>query len=143
MSNVTFDCSDDTVAIFYQLFEEFACPLQLHFITLKSLSEVGTVQIAVAELQRRMPHLLNHWVSNNRNTGFVKVSHAAYARLSHATHSCSILHTSSVVRGRNHGVRGSLRQPLLAYEARRAVMRCGFDSLPSRPCLTRCKLKFN
>lgn len=57
-SSLTFDRSDHTVAIFYQLFEKFAGPLQLHLVALERLSELGTVQIAVAELQRRMPHLL-------------------------------------------------------------------------------------
>lgn len=58
VSDLTLDGVDDTVAVFYQLFEEFARPLQLHFIRFESLSEVWTVQIAIAELQRRMPHLL-------------------------------------------------------------------------------------
>lgn len=61
MVMLTLDCSDYTVAIFNQLFEKFACPLQLHFITLESLPEVRTVQIAIAKLQRRVPHLLNNW----------------------------------------------------------------------------------
>lgn len=58
VSDLTLDCVDDTVAIFYQLFEEFTRPLQLYFVRFESLSEVWTVQIAIAELQRRMPHLL-------------------------------------------------------------------------------------
>lgn len=57
-SSLTSDRRDHTVAIFYQLFEKFAGPLQLHLVALERLSELGTVQIAVAELQRRMPHLL-------------------------------------------------------------------------------------
>lgn len=61
MVMLTLDCIDYTVAIFNQLFEKFACPLQLHFITLESLPEVRTVQIAIAKLQRRVPHLLNNW----------------------------------------------------------------------------------
>lgn len=58
VSGLTLDCVDDTVAIFYQLFEEFTRPFQLDFIWFESLSEVWTVQIAIAELQRRLPHLL-------------------------------------------------------------------------------------
>lgn len=57
-SSLTSDRRDHTVAIFYQLFEKFAGPLQLHLVALERLSELGTVQKAVAELQRRMPHLL-------------------------------------------------------------------------------------
>lgn len=87
---LTSDCSDYTVAIFYQLFEKFARPLQLQFITLESLSEVRTVQIAVTKLQRRMPHLLNNWVLDNRNTELVLLSHAPYAGLSHTAHCCSV-----------------------------------------------------
>ena len=111
---LTLDCSDYTVAIFYQLFEKFAGSLQLYFITLESLSEFRTVQIALTELQRRMPHLLDDWLLDNRDTGFVLVSHAAYARLQHTGHFCCTL--SSVERRRNHGVRGSLRRPLVTYE---------------------------
>lgn len=65
---LTLNCSDNTVAIFYQLLEKFAGPLQLQFITLESLSELRTVQIAVTEFQRRMPHLLDELVLDNRNT---------------------------------------------------------------------------
>lgn len=64
---LTLDCIDYTVAIFYQLFQRFAGPLQLQLIALQSLSEVRAVQIAVTELQGRMPHLLPSWVLNNRN----------------------------------------------------------------------------
>lgn len=120
---LTFDSSDHTVAIFDQLFEELAGPLQLHFIALESLSELRTVQIAVAELQRRMPHLLDSWLSHNRNTELVLVSHAAsctfvYRTLPHTAHSCSVEatpHSRLSKWSRNHGVRESLL-PLVKYE---------------------------
>ena len=93
---LTSDRSDHTVAIFYQLFEEFAGPLQLHLIRLESLPEVRTVQIAVAELQRRMPHLLGP-------LGFQTIeavsefwgSHAAYAPLPLSSHRGSHLSTGA------------------------------------------------
>lgn len=50
LSMLTLDRIDHTVAIFDQIFEEFAGPLQLHFITLEGLPEARTVQIAIAEL---------------------------------------------------------------------------------------------
>lgn len=53
---LTLDCTDYTVAIFYHIFEKFARPVQLQLVTFKCLSELRTVQIAVAELKRRMPH---------------------------------------------------------------------------------------
>lgn len=87
---LTPDCSDYTVAIFYQLFEKFACPLQLQLITLESLSEVRTVQIAVTKLQRRVPHLQHKRVLDNRNTESGLGSHAAYAGLAHTAHCCSV-----------------------------------------------------
>lgn len=74
LNTLTLDCIDYTVTIFDQLFQGFACPLQLQLITLQSLSEVRTVQIAVTELQGRMPHLLSDWVQNNGNCEFVLVS---------------------------------------------------------------------
>lgn len=63
-SILTFNCSDYTVAIFHQLFEELVRPLELQFIAFESLSEVGTVHIAVTELKRRMSHLQDHWASD-------------------------------------------------------------------------------
>lgn len=56
-SMLTLDCTYHVVAIFDELLEEFAAPLQLHFITLEGLAESRTVLIAIAELQRRMPHV--------------------------------------------------------------------------------------
>lgn len=56
-SMLTLDGTYHAVAIFDQLLEEFAGPLQLHFITLEGLPESRTVLIAVAELQGRMPHV--------------------------------------------------------------------------------------
>lgn len=47
---LTFDCINYTVAIFYQLFQEFARPVQLEFIALERLSEVRTVLVAVTKL---------------------------------------------------------------------------------------------
>lgn len=92
VSDSTFDCIDDTVAIFYQLFEEFTRPLQLYFIWFESLSEVWTVQIAIAELQGRMSHLLTtFWgVFHSRNS-VSWVSHAAETQLPHNIHLCSFL----------------------------------------------------
>lgn len=86
---LTLDRSDHTVAIFDQLFEEFAGPLQLHFITLEGLPEARTVQIAIAELQGRMPHVSKQHPRvciHGRNSGRVVASHAANARLPHAAH---------------------------------------------------------
>lgn len=54
---LTLDGTYHAVAIFDQLLQEFAGPLQLHFITLEGLPESRTVLIAVAELQGRMPHV--------------------------------------------------------------------------------------
>lgn len=120
---LTFDCIDHTVAIFDQLFEEFAGPLQLHFITLEGLSEIRTVQIAVAKLQGRMPHLLLLAFTHNRSSGLVLQSHAAYARLPHAAHSSS--------SGSGSGSVGSVGACGLNPEQRRASGR--FDPLPPWP----------
>lgn len=89
LSMLTLDRIDHTVAIFDQLFEEFAGPLQLHFITLEGLPEARTVQIAIAELQGRMPHVSKQHPRvciHGRNSGRVVASHAADARLPHAAH---------------------------------------------------------
>lgn len=86
---LTLDRIDHTVAIFDQLFEEFAGPLQLHFITLEGLPEARTVQIAITELQGRMPHVSKQHPRvciHGRNSGRVVASHAADARLPHAVH---------------------------------------------------------
>lgn len=66
---LTFDCIDHTVAIFYQLFKELARPVQLQLVTFQGLSEVRTVQIAIAELQRRMPHLSGRRVGVSEGSG--------------------------------------------------------------------------
>lgn len=121
---LTLDCSDYTVAIFYQLFEKFAGSLQLQFITLESLPEVRTVQIALAKLQRRMPHLLDDWLLDNRDTEFVLLSHAAYVRLQHTGHFSST--HSSVQKGGNHGVHGSLQRPLVTYEEQQTAKKARF-----------------
>lgn len=92
VSDLTLDCIDDTVAIFYQLFEEFTRPLQLYFIWFESLSEVWTVQIAIAELQRRMSHLLTSlWGDFHSRNNVFWVSHAADARLPQNIHFCAFL----------------------------------------------------
>jgi len=91
-TSLTSDRCDYTVAVFYQLFEEFARPLQLQFITLESLPEVRAVQIAGAKLQRRMPHLLGDILIQTiykETPGLVLVSLAASARLPRTGHSCS------------------------------------------------------
>lgn len=56
---LTLDCSDHTIPVFDHFFEEFVCLLQLQLVALESLSEIRTVHIAVAELQRRMNHLVH------------------------------------------------------------------------------------
>lgn len=86
---LTLDRIDHTVAIFDQLFKEFAGPLQLHFITLEGLPEARTVQIAIAELQGRMPHVSKQHPRaciHGRNSRRVVASHAADGRLPHAAH---------------------------------------------------------
>lgn len=44
------------VPIFDEVFDKPVCALQLDFMALQSLSELGTVQQRVAELQRRETH---------------------------------------------------------------------------------------
>ena len=122
-SSLTSDRRDHTVAIFYQLFEKFAGPLQLHLVALERLSELGTVQIAVAELQRRMPHLLTD--------GLVKTTGGEKKKRKKKQNECLfpgeprsptldyrtlliaaqlLRRLSSVEGSRNHGVRGSLAE---------------------------------
>lgn len=103
-SSLTSDRRDHTVAIFYQLFEKFAGPLQLHLVALERLSELGTVQIAVAELQRRMPHLLTDGLvkTTGEKAKWVFVSRGAtqsYTRLPHAAHCCSVVETTLICGG--------------------------------------------
>lgn len=49
-------CADKRVAVFNHVFDEFIGPLQLLLITLEPLAEIRAVQVAIAELQRGMPH---------------------------------------------------------------------------------------
>lgn len=81
---LTLDCGNDTVPIFDQLFEKFARPVQLQFITLEGLSEVWTVLVALTELQRRVPHLRDELLSHNRRWKLWK--HAASAFLWNTAH---------------------------------------------------------
>lgn len=55
---LTLDCSDHTVAIFDQLLQKLVRPFQLQLVTLEGLPEVRTVAVALAELERRVTHLL-------------------------------------------------------------------------------------
>lgn len=82
---LTLDCSNNTVAIFDQLFEEFARPLQLQFITLEGFSEVWAVLVAVTELQRRVPHLLDELLPDNRGTAGDRCGDALLPLLAYGT----------------------------------------------------------
>ena len=53
---LTSHCADKRVAVFDHIFDEFIGPLQFLLITFEPLAEIRTVQVAVAELQRGMPH---------------------------------------------------------------------------------------
>lgn len=69
MDPLTSDRADHCVSIFDQVLQELAGSLQLQLVTLESLSEVRTVQVAVAELQSRMPHLLDEWTKETAESG--------------------------------------------------------------------------
>lgn len=127
---LTLDCSDYAVSIFYQLFQEFAGPVQLQLITLESLSEVRTVQIALAELQR-MPHVPHSWLSHTKTRGSVSEQPAVVYRALGIAAQRTLL---CVEGSRSHGVRGSLRQLVegrMSSEAKRRSLKL-FPS-PLRP----------
>lgn len=146
---LTFDCTDDTVAIFDQLFEKFTCSVQLHFITLESLPEVRTVQIAVAEFQRRVTHGADGLTSHTGGGETQKThTHAAWAWLGLSAHFCSV--TPLHVRLHSHLLRivqtvlsvGACGQLLSHNEATRTAKSQFINSLPPFTPLTRTLMSF-
>lgn len=53
---LTFDGADEGIPILDHVLDELVGALQLLLVALQPLSEVGAVQVAVAELQRGVPH---------------------------------------------------------------------------------------
>lgn len=53
---LTSHSANKRAAVFDHVFDEFIGPLQLLFIILEPIAEIGAVEVAVAELQRGMPH---------------------------------------------------------------------------------------
>lgn len=114
---LTLDCTDHTVAIFDQLLEEFAGPLQFHFITLEGIPESRTVLVTITELQGRVPHVFKQspaaCIYSKTNSGRLVRSHpaAADARLPHAAHRGSLGGTAHRTQpGGQHRVRGDTPQ---------------------------------